>query len=166
MIVGPGSSADGGPKADRPVQRHPQAGAGSAINDTVREVGGALGIAVVGSIVAAIYSHRLSALLTSNHAPGSVARAATSSIAQADGIAKQVGGPVGSQLASAAHLAFTTGMSAGMQVAAAVAIAGAVLCFVTLPRRFAQAREDNYPTEVSLAEPARCRATVVLELAP
>ena len=35
-----------------------QAGAGSAVNDTVREVGGALGIAVVGSIVAAVYRNR------------------------------------------------------------------------------------------------------------
>jgi len=31
-----------------------QAGAGSAINDTIREVGGALGIAVVGSLSAAM----------------------------------------------------------------------------------------------------------------
>ncbi len=34
-----------------------QAGAGSAINDTIREVGGALGIAIIGSLSAAVYRH-------------------------------------------------------------------------------------------------------------
>lgn len=143
-----------------------QAGAGSAINDTVREVGGALGIAVVGSVVAAVYSHRFAAVLTSNHAPGSVARAATSSIAEADGIAAHVGGPIGTQLASAAHDAFTTGMGVGMRVAAAVAIAGAVTCFATLPRRFTQAREDNSAAEVLLPEPTRCCGAQALALLP
>ena len=36
-----------------------QAGAGSAVNDTIREVGGALGVAIVGSLTAAIYRSRL-----------------------------------------------------------------------------------------------------------
>ena len=48
-----------------------QAGAGSAVNDTVREVGGALGIAVVGSVVAARYAHSLSGVLALHHAAGS-----------------------------------------------------------------------------------------------
>jgi EmrB/QacA subfamily drug resistance transporter len=112
-----------------------QASAGSAVNDTVREIGGALGIAVIGSVVAAIYGHRLRGVLVTHHAPGTVVTAATGSVAEADGIAKHVGGPIGTELASAAHQAFTTAMSGGMRVAAGVAIAGAVACFVALPRR-------------------------------
>jgi EmrB/QacA subfamily drug resistance transporter len=115
-----------------------QAGAGSAVNDTVREVGGALGIAVVGSVVAAIYGHNLGGVLSAHHAPAAVAREATGSIAAADGVASHVGGPVGGQLASAAHAAFTTAMGAGMRVAAGVALAGALACLFTLPRRVAQ----------------------------
>lgn len=112
-----------------------QAGAGSAVNDTVREVGGALGIAVVGSAVAVIYGHRLGGVLTTHGAPKSVVHAATSSVAEADGIAQHVGGTIGNELASAADTAFTTAMSGGMRLAAGVAIAGAIVCFVTLPRR-------------------------------
>ncbi len=112
-----------------------QAGAGSAVNDTVREVGGALGIAVVGSIVAAVYGHRLGGVLYAHHAPAGVAREATGSIAAANGIAGHIGGTVGGELESAAHAAFTTAMGAGMRVAAGVALVGALACLVTLPRR-------------------------------
>jgi EmrB/QacA subfamily drug resistance transporter len=50
-----------------------QAGAGSAINDTIREVGGALGIAIVGSLSAAVYRSRLASVLATAHAPSPVA---------------------------------------------------------------------------------------------
>ena len=134
-----------------------QAGAGSAVNDTVREVGGALGIAVVGSVVAAIYGHDLGGVLSAHHAPAAVAREATGSIAAADGVAAHVGGPVGGQLASAAHAAFTTAMGAGMRVAAGVALAGALVCLFTLPRRVAQqpARSAQVAT-VPASERALC----------
>ena len=112
-----------------------QAGAGSAVNDTVREVGGALGIAVVGSVVAASYAHSLSGVLALHHAPAQITRTATGSIAAADGIAGHIGGTVGGELASAAHAAFTSAMSSGMKVAAAVALVGALACLRTLPRR-------------------------------
>ncbi len=49
-----------------------QASAGSAVNDTVREVGGSLGVAIVGSLAAAVYRDRLGAKLIAHHAPGSV----------------------------------------------------------------------------------------------
>jgi EmrB/QacA subfamily drug resistance transporter len=105
-----------------------QAGAGSAVNDTVREVGGSLGIAVVGSIVAALYGHRLGGVMTQHGAPHSVVRTATGSVAAADEIAKRLGGPIGSELGAAAHSAFTSAMGSGMRVAAAVALVGAVVC--------------------------------------
>ncbi len=49
-----------------------QAGAGSAINDTIREVGGALGIAVIGSISAAAYAARLGTTLAAAHTPAAL----------------------------------------------------------------------------------------------
>jgi EmrB/QacA subfamily drug resistance transporter len=112
-----------------------QAGAGSAVNDTVREVGGALGIAVVGSVVAASYSRSLSGVLALHHVPAQVTRTATGSIAAADGVAGRIGGTAGGELSSAAHAAFTSAMSSGMKVAAAVALVGALACLRTLPRR-------------------------------
>src|ERR1022692_4963002 len=47
-----------------------QAGAGSAINDTIREVGGALGVAIVGSLAAAVYRSHLTHALIARHTSG------------------------------------------------------------------------------------------------
>jgi EmrB/QacA subfamily drug resistance transporter len=125
-----------------------QAGAGSAINDTIREVGGALGVAVVGSLSAAVYRSRLGSVLAAAHAPGHIAAAATSSVAAADAVGRQAGGPQGSELVAAAHAAFTHSMSMGMRLAAGVAIVAAVGAFFALPRRPLQQRQE---TEVAAA---------------
>ncbi|HUY51057.1 MAG TPA: MFS transporter [Streptosporangiaceae bacterium] len=61
-----------------------QAGVGGAINDTIREVGGALGIAIVGSLSAAVYRSRLGSTLAAAHAPHLIRHLATSSVAAAD----------------------------------------------------------------------------------
>jgi len=112
-----------------------QAGAGSAINDTIREVGGSLGVAVVGSLTASLYARHLAATLHAHHAPAGLTHAATSSVAAADAIGAQAGGGTGAALTAAAHSAFTEAMSSGMQVAGAVALLGALACFLALPRR-------------------------------
>ncbi len=112
-----------------------QAGAGSAINDTIREVGAALGVAIVGSLSAAVYGSRLGGVLTAAHVPSHIARVATSSVAAADVVGRQAGGQRGSELVAAAHTAFTDAMAMGMRVAAAVAVVAAVSAFFALPRR-------------------------------
>ncbi len=126
------------PPKERPqattVPAH-QAGAGSAINDTIREVGGALGIAVVGSLSAAVYRSRLASVLATAHAPSPVAHLAASSIAAADSIGTHVGGLQGSELAGAAHSAFVNAMAMGMRVAAGVALVCAIGAVFALPPR-------------------------------
>jgi MFS family permease len=112
-----------------------QAGAGSAINDTIREVGGALGIAIVGSLAAAVYRSRLTHLLVAQHAPGLVVHTATSSVAAANVVGQQVGGTSGSELVSAAHIAFVNAMAIGVRVAAAAALVSAVAAVFALPRQ-------------------------------
>ncbi len=112
-----------------------QAGAGSAINDTIREVGGALGIAIIGSISAAAYSGRLGTVLASAHVPGGADRSATSSVAAADMVGRTAGGSAGAEIADAAHAAFAHAMSLGLRVAAAVALVSAVAILLALPGR-------------------------------
>jgi EmrB/QacA subfamily drug resistance transporter len=129
-----------------------QAGAGSAINDTIREVGGALGIAVIGSISAAAYTSRLGSVLASAHVPGQVATAAQGSIAAADAISLHAGGVQGAELAAAAHAAFVHAMSLGLRVAAAVALVSAFAAIVALPRR---PHEGPADPEAGEAAPAR-----------
>ncbi len=134
-----------------------QAGAGSAINDTIREVGGALGIAVVGSLAAAVYRSRLTHVLVAGHAPGSVVHVATGSVAAADLVGRQVGGAPGSDLVAAAHSAFVNAMAMGVRVAAAVALVSAVAAVFALPRRPQAALTDAAPA----AAPQRAAAALV-----
>jgi EmrB/QacA subfamily drug resistance transporter len=112
-----------------------QAGAGSAINDTIREVGGALGIAVIGSIAAGSYTSHLRTVLTGAHVPTVASHVATGSIAAADLLASRVGGTAGASLSVAAHHAFVTAMSLGLRIAAGVALASAIAAIFALPRR-------------------------------
>jgi len=112
-----------------------QAGAGSAINDTIREVGGALGIAIIGSLAAAAYRSRLGNVLAAAHASGAVVHIAASSVAAADIAGKKAGGAAGSELVAAAHSAFVHAMAMGVRVAAGVALVSAVAAIFALPRR-------------------------------
>ena len=116
-----------------------QAGAGSAINDTIREVGGALGVAIVGSLAAAVYRSHLTTVLDAAHVPAAVTRVATGSVAAANTVGARLGGASGAHLVSAAHSAYVTAMADGMRVAAAVAIVSAVASYLALRRPAAPA---------------------------
>jgi EmrB/QacA subfamily drug resistance transporter len=123
-----------------------QAGAGSAVNDTIREVGGALGIAIVGSLAENVYRTKLGTALATAHLPQPVSHLATSSVAAADIVGKHLGGASGAQLTAAAHTAFTTAMATGMRVSAVVALAAAVGVAFALPAR-------RRPAAVPLPQP-------------
>jgi EmrB/QacA subfamily drug resistance transporter len=112
-----------------------QAGAGSAVNDTIREVGAALGVAVIGTLVAGVYGRQLGGVLGAAQAPSAVRRLATGSVAAADALGRHVGGATGAALIGAAHQAYVNGMAAGMRVAVGVALVGAVAAFVALPAK-------------------------------
>ena len=127
-----------------------QAGAGSAINDTIREVGGALGIAIVGSLAENVYRTKLGTALATAHLPQPVSHLATSSVAAADAVGRHVGGASGAQLTAAAHTAFTTAMATGMRVSAGVALAAAIGVAFALPaRRRSQAAPLPQPEDAA-----------------
>src|SRR5580693_7175826 len=133
-----------------------QAGAGSAVNDTIREVGGALGIAIVGSLAENIYRTKLGTALATAHLPQPVSHLATSSVAAADAVGRHVGGTSGAQLTAAAHTAFTTAMATGMRVSAVVALAAAIGIAFALPaRRRPEPVALPQPEAVALPQPAR-----------
>jgi hypothetical protein len=107
-----------------------KAGVGSAVNDTTRELGGALGVAVLGSIVSSIYASNLASSLRGVPVPAPVRAAASDSLGAALTVAQQVGGAAGANLATAARQAFLDGMGTTMLVAAAVALVGAGLALL------------------------------------
>jgi EmrB/QacA subfamily drug resistance transporter len=110
-----------------------KAGIGSAVNDATREVGGTLGVAVIGSVFASLYATQVDAL------PGTVPPAAAEAAAQSVGAAFTVAGrlPDGpaQMVRAAAEQGFFDGLAAGCLVASGVALAGAVVAALALPAR-------------------------------
>jgi EmrB/QacA subfamily drug resistance transporter len=113
-----------------------QASIGSAVNDTVRQVGGALGVAILGSVLSSRYSSDMDDAVRELPAPA--AHAASDGLAGAAQVAAATGND--GLLASANH-AFVAGMSTAAWVAAGVALAGAVIALIALPSR-ARERAD------------------------
>jgi len=126
-----------------------QAGVGSAMNDTSREVGGALGVAIVGSMLSSLYSHDLDGKLPAA-VPGQVREAADQSVGAALQVSAQLG-RVGAPLADAARESFVYAMSRASLVTAAVALLGALAAWRFLPARAAEVH-DLAATEPELAE--------------
>lgn len=110
-----------------------KAGVGSAVNDTVREVGGALGVAVLGSLVAGRYGHAMEA--TTATLPPEARHAARDSLGGAVTVASEVGGQAGHVLLDAGRAAFLDGFHIAATVGAIVALAGALLAARWLPAR-------------------------------
>jgi EmrB/QacA subfamily drug resistance transporter len=128
-----------------------KAGVGSAVNDTVREVGGALGVAVLGSIMASQYAGAISS--TTAGMPVDVAHAAGDSLGGAVVVAQQVGGTTGAALLDAARAAYLNGFGLALTVAAVVAAAGAAVAAVWLPARAAEAALVETDTDVEESMP-------------
>jgi hypothetical protein len=101
-----------------------RAGMGSAVNDTAREVGGAAGIAVLGSILATRYRSGLDGL--AEHLPGPVEDAVRRGIGQALTVADTLSGTAGSALRSSARDAFVDAMAITLRVGSATAVVAAV----------------------------------------
>lgn len=107
-------------------------GVASAVNDTTREVGAALGIALAGSILAARYGDAVTTRLSSFPEP--VRGPASHSLAQALDIAKTLG-PQGGQLAELSRAAFLQAMESSFLVLALIVTVAAVLIGLWAPGR-------------------------------
>ena len=108
-----------------------KAGVGSATNDTTRMVGGALGVAIFGSVLNTLYSSNMEAA-TAQLQPQAAA-AARDSVGAAVQIAGMAGGPQGEALAVLARQTFVDAMGVAFVIAAVVAMLTAVAVFFIMP---------------------------------
>ena len=158
VLLGAGMSLTAAPATGSIMSAVPsaKAGVGSAVNDTTREVGGALGIALLGSISSAVY--RSSIDLGALSLPPGVGEAAKESVGAATVIADDMiarGIPGGAELAARAGAAFTDAFNSVSWIAAVFTLAAAVGVALVFGRKAedaaAAASGSNVPAE---AEPA------------
>ncbi|MCZ6539764.1 MAG: DHA2 family efflux MFS transporter permease subunit, partial [Chloroflexi bacterium] len=108
------------------------AGVGSALNDTVRQIGGALGVGIFGSILSSIYTTNMSDAVSG--LPQGLADAASNQIGAALQVADSLEGSAGGELVVAAKNAFIDGTSIVYVIAGVVALIGTVLVWRFMPK--------------------------------
>jgi EmrB/QacA subfamily drug resistance transporter len=137
ILLGGGMSLTTAPATGAVMESMPlaKAGVGSAVNDTSREVGGALGVAILGSILSSGYRSNLD--LDLSQAPPEAAVAIKEGVGSALAVAQNAPVPpsVAEQITNAARSAFTDAMTPVFWAAAGVALFTAVLVLKLMPSR-------------------------------
>jgi EmrB/QacA subfamily drug resistance transporter len=129
-----------------------RAGVGSAMNDTTRELGGALGVAVLGSVLASRFASRMGDAVSGLSAEA--AGLARSGLAGGLSVAREAGGEAGLKLADAAKASFVSGLHVAALVAAGAAVAASLTVGRLLPRT------------IPVPQPERVAAPPALDLEP
>jgi len=134
------------------------AGIGSAVNDVSRELGAALGIATIGSVVNALYRTNLEGTLPSG-LPDQVVGVVEEGVGVAGVVAEQLPGAAGGALVDAANLAFVDAMTTGFFVSAVFVALAAVVAITLIPTRMREEQaveesSERHDVDLQMTEPA------------
>ncbi len=111
-----------------------KAGVGSAVNDTTRELGGTLGVAVVGSVFTSIYVSKLASGAVFGSLPAEAQSLTKESVAAVGNVAPQLGTQAAAFVTEVSD-AFLSGLAVSCTVVAGVAAAGSLFALRFLPAR-------------------------------
>jgi DHA2 family multidrug resistance protein-like MFS transporter len=139
-----------------------QAGAASGISETGAELGGALGIAVMGSVGVAIYRGKLADQLPAQ-VPVEVVGAARDTLGSAVEVAAQLPTELGAAVLAAARDAFVAGMQLSAAIAAGLAAGVAIMALILLrdrPPAIGQPTADQETAAVSISSDGRPSASL------
>jgi hypothetical protein len=114
-----------------------KAGAGSAVNDTTRELGGTLGVAIVGSVLNSAYGANVLHGLVSLGASASTGRLAGQSVVAGMNVAGRFPAPLQAAAHNAVSTAFMVGLHRGSFVAACTVAVAGLVALAFLPARAA-----------------------------
>jgi hypothetical protein len=112
-----------------------QAGVGAATNSAALQIGGALGVGVLGSLLNSRYQDQMAPLLAHNTIPAAVQDLIVGSLGGALAVADHVGGRLGAELATFARHGFVSGLDLAVTVGAVVVGISAVVVAAFLPNR-------------------------------
>ena len=138
LLLGAGLGATTAPATESIMGSLPldKAGVGSAVNDTTRELGGTLGVAVIGSVFSSVYIGALANGPIFANLPGEAREATEESVVAAGFVARELG-PNAPMFLDEISEAFLTGLAASCIVVAGVAVAGSLFAVRFLPARAA-----------------------------
>jgi len=142
IIIGIGTGTATGPATDSVMGAVPvsKAGIGSAMNDTTRELGGALGVAVLGTIMNSVFLGRLDQLTVLKLLPAATEKTIRSGIEGAHQFATYIPFPhVQQQFLVYVNEAFVQGMRDAMLVAALAMVLAALISYILLPAQIQRA---------------------------
>jgi DHA2 family multidrug resistance protein-like MFS transporter len=108
-----------------------KAGAASGISETGGELGGALGLAILGSIGTAVYRSQLGQRLPAG-VPAGAAEVARDTLGGAVGVAAELPDGLGTELVEVARLAFTDGLRLTAAISAVLSIVVAIIASILL----------------------------------
>ena len=127
-----------------------KAGSGSAVSNTFRQVGGSLGVAILGALLSTVYRNGIQDKLGTLPAP--LRAAAGQSIEGTLGVVERVGGSAAGLVAPAKD-AFVHSMHVTALTSGAVALVGAGIALALLPRRTPQPQSQPQPQAQPQAQP-------------
>jgi hypothetical protein len=125
-----------------------RAGVASAVNDTTRLTAGAIGVAVVGSVLSNGYRGAFTATAPGSLPPELVEQA-QASIANAAAVAHRLGGTEGERLLEVARQGFIDGASTGLLIASVVAALGAIAAWRFLPSSAQATPRPHTPSDAT-----------------
>jgi hypothetical protein len=157
-LMAAGLALTSGPATDAIMGALPtsKAGAGSAVNDTTREIGGTLGVAVVGSVMSSLYGPRVVDALSGLGVPTTAVNAARESVIAGLTVTSNLPHSLQAPARAAVSQAFMDGLQAGSLVAAGVTALAAIAALAFLPSRHraVEVAEPELP-EALMPETAR-----------
>jgi EmrB/QacA subfamily drug resistance transporter len=132
-----------------------KAGVGSAVNDTTRQVGGALGVAIIGSVLSSTYGNAVGGFFANKpFVPSEAVAAAQGQLGAVPDVAKGIAAApvpgaqqVADSLVSTANQAFVSALHWGVVVAAAATAFGIFVAAMFLPARAGRAESEEQAEE-------------------
>ncbi|UCG84394.1 MAG: MFS transporter, partial [Dehalococcoidia bacterium] len=118
-----------------------RAGIGSAMDTTMQQLGGALGVAVLGAIMNGIYLDKIAVLEVISSLTDEAYQTIRNSIQSAHIVAEQFPEEIARQIVDGSSQAFTSGMKEAMFIAAVVMGVAAVIALLILPTRIRPSQE-------------------------
>src|SRR5918996_2533747 len=150
MLLGLGMSNVMAPATESIMGSLPRAkaGVGSAVNDTTRQMGGALGVALIGSLLSTRYQSDVDAGLgDARNVSSELLDHVGANVQAGVNIGRGTPAPLGDRIVDVAHHAFLSGYHLAVLVAAGITLLAAIGVFRWLPARAATPTEAPAPDE-------------------